>query len=1206
MQFIKNPLGLFKKAGEEEKKGTENAKSLTHPDLQPNCFYALPNQYTPVVISSQGISCHIEYGSRGDYNVTTYSKDRNMGQESLNARDRKKRLVTSFAFKGLIGVHLHPAGMVLTLDEEKNFRGEARHNQPPATIVSGPTPPNDEQLKADRIMTIDLTRLSEENPLLIASNNRLLHMMVKPLGTAQTSWGVYLSTNTGVIRPNALAALVLKRGSNVCIDRNFLIRLAASPNGGITARAWNVETIDPILMRLAVDAEGVLTLEELFTTHGLSVVVGDGKPVRLGLVGDGASPQENELRNQCAETLGKLRDRARSGVAEQGQEGALQAVRDQILTEVAKAIRKETPDGVVVLALELAVKEIIAPLYNEATGNEHISSVDHETVALLNAITDALTGWVQADSTIALAAAAIDQVITEIADALPMEGLDAMMRQALPKIQAQSLDEERIHHDDLCQSAKKWLTTSSVTRDMRHFAKEISRTDNKGEQGELTAALEKVVNRMMREAMVQAIVRLSVKGHLIRIEQEKRKELGVVLQSQDVQPVGSRDLVDIIDRYNQYALYIDPAFQERVSAPLNAAIKDFQKGTIDDQAVAVETKGFVSYLALLRNSGGKIDADATPTMPAFTCLHSIPDAIPDIQVEQPDRAAAKGVVRVVHREGRLLESDFVAVARASDLPPGVPSALWFAFRDFTVRFVAFHLTGDFRREEDRKQYELIVQQFTHRLLLKLFNLFRGLKSLPIAGNLDGIQELLGAADGVVETRLGENPEDELLDLRNRPGGITETAMNLKYELRQHIVKLQKDVASPSEAFRFKQRMRAFATAGGRAQDVTLPVTITAQRGEVTIEVVFDGQPFKKSVRLAVVEDKAAAGTAVEKPASEAQKGEPAVKEEARVAAVRKQTGKLSRQGILQLLDGLEFFKDFSSYEKERVAEFDVSFKLIKPLEVLIQENTKDTAFFILIKGRVAAVRGPLAGKKKVLFSLEAGDIIGELAFLTGTPRTLNIVSQQEGLVFRVDQELLGRLSCNSREKFKDKIIHKLVQRMADTTNWVRELPHLDSTDPLLTAQDREGADRGVLKKVSREEGMAIIDRIKFFDLFSADEKRLITANDTSFLTYPAGTYVIREGDTDTAFFVLIDGQVTVIKGETELVDFGPGEFFGDMAFLTSLPRTSGVRSKTEILALRVDQRLLKQLSPEIREKLKDRFIHTLCERLIQTTGRVNK
>ncbi|MBF0185009.1 MAG: cyclic nucleotide-binding domain-containing protein [Magnetococcales bacterium] len=1196
-------LNIFKKGSEEENKPVERQATLPHPDLLPNHYYALSSAYTPVEVGSQGVSCHVEYRGHGEYYVTTRSKGRIMLQESLNARDRRKLFVSNFDYKGLVGVHLHPAGIVMTLDQEKNEKGEVRPNQPPATIRSGPAPLNLEALLKERVVTIDLATVSESSPLLIASNNRMMHMMIKPVSAESSNWGLYLSNTNGIIRPNTQPSVVLQRESSLVVDRQLFIRLAANPEASIIARSWNVETLDPILLRLSVDAQGMLTLEEMFTTHGLSVVLGDGEVFALGSLGDSPSPQQELLRKQYADTLRKLRDRTQTHVAAHGQEERFQGIRDHLLADVAQALRKETSNGVVMLALELAVKEVLAPLYSEAMGKENITSVDHQTVALLNAILNELSGWIQTDSSVSLSSSAIVTVIDEIAGELPMPGLDALMKQELPQTQSEFLEEEQIHFDDLCRNAKtflvSFLTTSSASKDVYHLAKQLGKGDPSADQNSVRNELKQAVQRMMRETLLQTLIRLVIRGHLARVEQEKRQALGIELQKGDGNKLIARNhLDDILKRYNEYARFIAPAFSERLKGLINAAIKGFQDGTATESSVAINCNGFISYLALLRNTGGNLEGGAEKTAPAMTCLHAIPDVVPDIHVEQPDRSVAKAFVRVVHREGLLMEADFAPKTVEKLLPDGVPEVLWNAGNELALRYMEYNLGSG---KGDGQQLNRVAQRWTRTLLLKLFNLLRGGRSLSPQADFTGMQPFLEETTGVVEMRPGEEPGEELLDLRGRPEGMREAALDLKKELRQVLVALQKEGVIKPESFRFKQRMRSFAMSGGGGQALELPLSITVRRGVISLEATIDEKPYKKLISLSgqlADEQNLAAEAEAERQAAQA-------KQVSRQEQVREQTEKLSRKGIAQSLRTIEFFKDFSEYEKDRVAEFDVSFQVIAPQEVVIRENTRDTAFYILLKGRVAAVKGDLQrGKGKQLFELPAGEMLGELAFLAGTPRTLNIVAMERGLLLRVDSELLGRLGSDSREKFKDQVINKLVHRLADTTDRLLKMPTGNRDQSKLMIRQVDHAERGELKQLTREETIEKIDRIPFFETFSVFERRRVTAFNTSFLTYPAGTDVIYEGDIDTAFYILIDGAVTVFKGESMVVELGPGEFFGDMAFLTSLPRSTGVRSKSDILVMKVDQSLLQRLGSEIREKIKDRFIRKLCERVIQTTGMV--
>ncbi|MEO5364334.1 MAG: cyclic nucleotide-binding domain-containing protein [Magnetococcus sp. DMHC-8] len=140
---------------------------------------------------------------------------------------------------------------------------------------------------------------------------------------------------------------------------------------------------------------------------------------------------------------------------------------------------------------------------------------------------------------------------------------------------------------------------------------------------------------------------------------------------------------------------------------------------------------------------------------------------------------------------------------------------------------------------------------------------------------------------------------------------------------------------------------------------------------------------------------------------------------------------------------------------------------------------------------------------------------------------------------------------------------------------------------------------------SQEKLVELLEKIPFFAEFSSYEKKRVAGNNTAFKSYRAGAKVIKEGDTDTSFFIILSGTVSVVKQGATIINLGQGEFFGEMAFLTNEPRnTSVVAFDDSVVALQVDQELMKRLSADIREKIKDQIITKLIERLNKTTERL--
>jgi CRP-like cAMP-binding protein len=66
----------------------------------------------------------------------------------------------------------------------------------------------------------------------------------------------------------------------------------------------------------------------------------------------------------------------------------------------------------------------------------------------------------------------------------------------------------------------------------------------------------------------------------------------------------------------------------------------------------------------------------------------------------------------------------------------------------------------------------------------------------------------------------------------------------------------------------------------------------------------------------------------------------------------------------------------------------------------------------------------------------------------------------------------------------------------------------------------------------------------------------------------AGEVVVREGETGNRLFVVGEGQVRVCKhfgqaDEIELAKLAPGNFFGEMCILETLPRSATVQAVTD-------------------------------------------
>lgn len=111
--------------------------------------------------------------------------------------------------------------------------------------------------------------------------------------------------------------------------------------------------------------------------------------------------------------------------------------------------------------------------------------------------------------------------------------------------------------------------------------------------------------------------------------------------------------------------------------------------------------------------------------------------------------------------------------------------------------------------------------------------------------------------------------------------------------------------------------------------------------------------------------------------------------------------------------------------------------------------------------------------------------------------------------------------------------------------------------------------------VHEKSGLPVVPAI--FDLAELDERFLAFARRQGiehFLQsferqfHLAGETIVRQGDDGDAAFVVVEGQVAVMVGSgekaTELARLGRGEVFGEIALITSRPRTASVVALTDV------------------------------------------
>ena len=102
------------------------------------------------------------------------------------------------------------------------------------------------------------------------------------------------------------------------------------------------------------------------------------------------------------------------------------------------------------------------------------------------------------------------------------------------------------------------------------------------------------------------------------------------------------------------------------------------------------------------------------------------------------------------------------------------------------------------------------------------------------------------------------------------------------------------------------------------------------------------------------------------------------------------------------------------------------------------------------------------------------------------------------------------------------------------------------------------------------EVLAALRLIPFFAPLPAPALERVLANVTRSKA-PAGTVLIREGDPGDRFYVILDGEVSVTRGNRHVLDQGAGGYVGEIALLRDVPRTATVIAKTPVTLLSLER-----------------------------------
>jgi CRP-like cAMP-binding protein len=109
---------------------------------------------------------------------------------------------------------------------------------------------------------------------------------------------------------------------------------------------------------------------------------------------------------------------------------------------------------------------------------------------------------------------------------------------------------------------------------------------------------------------------------------------------------------------------------------------------------------------------------------------------------------------------------------------------------------------------------------------------------------------------------------------------------------------------------------------------------------------------------------------------------------------------------------------------------------------VVSAGDASDAAFVILSGRAVAGIPSESGEYRALSTMAAGDMFGEIAALTGSKRTANVVIDEDSVLLEIPAMTLRSLM--SEPSISEFVLPKLTERLARTTE--ADLPRLAGLD----------------------------------------------------------------------------------------------------------------------------------------------------------------
>ena len=137
-------------------------------------------------------------------------------------------------------------------------------------------------------------------------------------------------------------------------------------------------------------------------------------------------------------------------------------------------------------------------------------------------------------------------------------------------------------------------------------------------------------------------------------------------------------------------------------------------------------------------------------------------------------------------------------------------------------------------------------------------------------------------------------------------------------------------------------------------------------------------------------------------------------------------------------------------------------------------------------------------------------------------------------------------------------------------------------------------------------------KIPFFKTFTDHELTKLVGREKLFKDCKKGGYIFKEGDPGSALFVLLFGEIDLVKKgeggkESIILKLKSGALFGEVAMLTGNKRNLDARaSSAKVVVMEFNRKLIDRMIPSVQKKFEKQLLFIIATNLDKMNMRYAK